>query len=668
MIQAGQTERSASAGQIAENLGELSGTLRAIDVFSEAGLAKRAERLAERATTERFHIAVLGDFKRGKSTLINAFLAQATLPSGVIPLTSVATEVHIGATDTTVVFRDGSRQQIEKAQIEDYVTERGNPSNAKQVDRVEVGVESPQQLRGLVLVDTPGLSSVNQGNTEEAHGVLRDSDAAIVVLGADNPLSVSELDLLTRLSERGDEVFVVINKVDHLLSGELEEVCQFVVDRAEATLGRPVTPFCVSARIALESQRAGIDGNLEGFGELRNALVRFVRDDLARSRRAATWAEFGRLASDVNRLLQLEEAAIDLDLERLEVQVRRLNHAANEGARQLADDVVVLGRDVQSLLEQVGRVLAERADSAARDCVGWLDELVASLPRRQLDRGTRDAIEALVRTNFETIRVEVAGEAQTNWESVAARFSERVQGRVDALVEVASDLFKVSLPRTAIPGLSEQRARFSYHFLYVEGQNAGIGHLAARLLPGPLARRRAQRRSRQRLIQEFNKHAGRARYDTAERLAAAKSELVESMLSEFEQTQASLVFACSKARALCEMGAELRSARAVERDHIQGLLVHIGRGLDPENVSGRLLLEREPHGQTSARGGQADQGADNHVPPRFQKSTVFDQPEGFEREGGERGVSAAEPGSKEGSAEVREMVIERHPGEESQEE
>ena len=151
-------------------------------------------------------------------------------------------------------------------------------------------------------------------------------------------------------------------------------------------------------------------------------------------------------------------------------------------------------------------------------------------------------------------------------------------------METAGGLFDVHLPQTLTPKLSEEYGRFSYHFVYVEGQNAAIGHIVGRLLPSALARRRAQRRARQRLAQEFDKHAGRARYDMAQRLAGAQSELIASMLSEFEQTQESLVVACTKARALRQRGEELQSARAVVRDHVRGLFEHIGQLLDPEGA------------------------------------------------------------------------------------
>ena len=76
-------------------------------------LSTRVLRLAARTGAARYHIAVLGDFKRGKSTLVNALIGQPLLPSGVVPLTTVATEVHVGGAEAAVVFRDCTRCKIE---------------------------------------------------------------------------------------------------------------------------------------------------------------------------------------------------------------------------------------------------------------------------------------------------------------------------------------------------------------------------------------------------------------------------------------------------------------------------------------------------------------------------------------------------------------------------
>lgn len=555
-------------------LGELAQLARSLEALSEpdGDVARRAQRVAERAERARYHIAVLGDFKRGKSTLVNALVREAVLPSGVIPLTAVATEVHIGSTETVVVSRDGSRQVIEERTVSDYVTETSNPSNAKGVTRVEVGVTTDFGIPGLVLVDTPGLSSVNESNTEEAERALLDSDGAIVVLAADNPLSRTELEVIELLTSRGARVFIVINRCDTLSPAELEEVRAFVSGRIPPVDGGRV--FCVSARRELELLGGKTTDSIE-FGELRETLNRFVLDELEDARRQSALAALSRLGQELERGLALEESAATLDRAKLDAQISHFSGAIDEGRRLLADDVVLLGHDVDSLVEECARYLSLRAASAALDCLPELNASLIDLPRAHLDQEAREAIEALVRAHFEPIRLAATERVEAHWAALAGRFTDRVQGRVDAVVGAASGLFDVHLPGVELPTLGAQRERFSYHFVYVEGQNAVIGHLLARLVPPAIARRRAERRAALRLRQEFDKHAGRVRYDLAQRIRDAKAELATEMAREFERTQASLLGACREAQARRELGSTAETARSEFRGRLRSLLRQI---------------------------------------------------------------------------------------------
>ena len=60
-------------------------------IGSESPLLARLGMLRRRLDQEHLQLAVLGQFKRGKSTFINALLGADLLPTGVIPLTAVAT-------------------------------------------------------------------------------------------------------------------------------------------------------------------------------------------------------------------------------------------------------------------------------------------------------------------------------------------------------------------------------------------------------------------------------------------------------------------------------------------------------------------------------------------------------------------------------------------------
>ncbi|MCL4445529.1 MAG: dynamin family protein [Actinobacteria bacterium] len=538
-------------------------------------LAKRARRLVERIATERFHIAVLGEFKRGKSTLVNALIGQPLLPTGVAPLTAVATEVHFGSTETTVVFDGGKRMNVDPHEIGTYVTERGNPSNARGVERLELGVPATFGAPGVVLVDTPGVSSVYEHNTTAARAALVDSDAVVLVMSADSPLSESELSILTEVSQRGSKMFVVINKSDHLSKEELDEVVTFVVDRLLETGAEWSGPFCVAARSVLDP--AGDDQAREGFLTFKTALKSFVEDDLASARRASIVSELTRLAEGLNQSQQIEASTITMDSDTLESQLRKFEAAVRDGQQILNGDRVVLDHEVSVLLNDGGDRLVELAATAAQSCLPSLAIATNSLPLRNLGTGLRDVIENCVTEQFEPVRQRVEREIEEAWRIAADRFCERVQLQLDGLIASANELFDVHLPKVPVPAVGGKDELFDYLFVHVESETAVIGHLLTALLPSRLARRRALRLGKRYLFQQFDRFAGRARHDLSERLQSTKREFVSAMMAEFECTQASISDAARGTQALLSINADERTLLDQNRRELRRVIEEIAQ-------------------------------------------------------------------------------------------
>jgi septin family protein len=97
------------------------------------------EELKEKIQDNVFNLVVLGQFKRGKTTLINALLGAEILPTAVVPLTSIATILKHGEElKITVYFSDGRVNEIEPENLPEYVTEKGNPKNQKDVREVVI--------------------------------------------------------------------------------------------------------------------------------------------------------------------------------------------------------------------------------------------------------------------------------------------------------------------------------------------------------------------------------------------------------------------------------------------------------------------------------------------------------------------------------------------------
>ncbi len=183
-----------------------------------AELAQDAAMLRERLSSGQLHLAVMGQFKRGKSTLINALLGAEILPDGVLPVTLVPVFLHYGPQpEFEIRFANGrapERYCVER--LGDFVNEANNPKNRENVSRVDLFYPADLLQRGIVLIDTPGIGSTLQHNTDTTLDFLPRCDAAVVVLSADPPITAAEVAFLQQLQPHVARLFFVLNKIDYL--------------------------------------------------------------------------------------------------------------------------------------------------------------------------------------------------------------------------------------------------------------------------------------------------------------------------------------------------------------------------------------------------------------------------------------------------------------------
>ena len=273
-----------------EVLADLSASFERHDAVADAA-AVRA--LSKKLAEERFNVVVVGAFKRGKSTLVNALLGADLLPTGAIPLTSVVTCVGWGVEPhLQIAFTDGRVEDVPAGSIARYVTEAGNPGNELGVERVVLTDPSDGLADGIFLVDTPGIESVHLHNTAAARAVLPEIDAAIFVTSADPPISDAERVFLEEVRAVAPRVFVILNKIDHVpAEGRLETIA-FTHDVVRGSLGADEDVYPTSARLATETdvpnarERSGIAA-LER--DLRTMLVRDKATCCSSRRGDAPW-------------------------------------------------------------------------------------------------------------------------------------------------------------------------------------------------------------------------------------------------------------------------------------------------------------------------------------------------------------------------------------------
>jgi GTPase Era involved in 16S rRNA processing len=223
--------------------------------------------LRERIQQGRFHLAVLGQFKRGKSTFLNSLLGEALLPTSVVPLTMIPTFIKSGPVKRAVIYYQDPNKKTDETQADEpeqlnkfllkFVTEVENPKNRLGVSQVEVFHPASILRDGVVLIDTPGIGSTLKHNTEATLNFLPQCDAALFLVSADPPITETEVKFLKQVRSKVPRLFFVLNKIDYLSPEDKDKALEFfrkvLAEQAGIDFDSPV--FCVSAQKGLEAKR-----------------------------------------------------------------------------------------------------------------------------------------------------------------------------------------------------------------------------------------------------------------------------------------------------------------------------------------------------------------------------------------------------------------------------
>jgi len=237
--------------------------------------------LLARLAEDRFVLAVVGQFNRGKSSLMNAILGLDRLPVGIVPLTSVITKVAYGNPERAMIEPEGGflRTEIRIDQLPEYVTEAGNPGNQRHIAAAELQLPSEFLRRGLFFVDTPGVGSAIAANTATTERFLPEADAVIFVTSFDSPLGRDELDFLQRVRDHVRKVFFVVNKLDLIPQENRDQVLTFVREQIEREIGvHEPRLLAISALAGIEAKLAESPERLAGSGlpALEKELFEFL--------------------------------------------------------------------------------------------------------------------------------------------------------------------------------------------------------------------------------------------------------------------------------------------------------------------------------------------------------------------------------------------------------
>ncbi|MGA7459889.1 MAG: dynamin family protein [Candidatus Korobacteraceae bacterium] len=541
--------------QIAEQLGESS-------------IAADAHQLIARISEGRFFVACIGQFKRGKSTLLNALVEEPILPAGVVPVTTVPTVLRYGEHHHARVLINSTWRVVRPEDLAQYVSEELNPENKKRVEGVEVFLPSRLLASGMCLVDTPGIGSVFAGNTETTRDFIPQIDAAILVVGADPPISGEELALIEAVAVNVDEILVALNKIDRVSATERQQASAFASKVLTARLKKPVERiYEISALNQL--YRSGEAGDWAVLLQDLTQLAGRSGESLTRS---AVERGSRRFSASLMRSVDERIRALTEPIANSERRVNDLRQTVSQAEQSLRDLGALFSAEQMRLSNTL---LARRKDFFRATVPIAIEEF--DTESRSADTGfgpaRRREFMALAQTIARRHVMPWLDAEESQAEKLYAAVTERFVSLVNELLrrisqEQSSDFSH--LPKSLDAGQGfRTHSRFFFHDMITIAQPASPLLYVLDWLMGVLRMRRWFQRGAERFLEQLlDTNASRVQGDVEQRVVESRLRLESEVRKLLREVSATAEHALTNAQEIMAAGA---NAVATEMERLRKL-------------------------------------------------------------------------------------------------
>jgi hypothetical protein len=374
-------------------------------------LATRIAAARDRVSRPETIIAVVGEFKQGKSSVVNGLLGENLCPVDDDIATAVLTVIHHGEPAVTIwrQTEEGLKgEAVGSDQLEAFTTEQSSPAERAGIALAEIRLPNPLLARGVALVDTPGVGGLSAGYAGLTLGYLHTADALLFVSDASAPLSGAELDFLKLSAEQCEKIILVLSKID--LFPEWRRIAEINREVLSVNgIAATVCPLSSALRSEAFSRMDAELNNESGYPELLNIIGESVLDpsrELAasRARIEALFVVDQLLAEITPELAALDDPDLAAGtIEALKSEQERLERLRAGSARwqillndQFGDLVADTDHRFRQRIRQISRQTDESIENGDPteiwdDVIALLRDLVASASSgviRELEAGS----------------------------------------------------------------------------------------------------------------------------------------------------------------------------------------------------------------------------------------------------------------------------------------
>jgi ribosome biogenesis GTPase A len=252
------------------------------EALTKCGLPKmatRVEKILNDAAKERFVVAIVGEFNRGKSTFINNLLEKnIELPVGNLPTTAVMTRIRYAQKPKMAVFDDkGTRVgllDVNQNSWDGLVVK--NFSEEQPKGSVIVGI--PNKWLGqnsIELIDCPGAGDLSEERTQQIIDALDRADAAIININATAALSLTEKEFILQriLKRKTPFAMIIVNKLDLVRKEERNGIIKYIKD--VLVLNKMNIPFYIPSDVEMTDDTYAY---MQGLDAIRSVISGWAAD------------------------------------------------------------------------------------------------------------------------------------------------------------------------------------------------------------------------------------------------------------------------------------------------------------------------------------------------------------------------------------------------------
>jgi ribosome biogenesis GTPase A len=411
----------------------------------------RIEYEMEKLEASEFHLMVVGQFKRGKSTLINYLIGDTILPTGVIPITSIITKIKHGSMPCAlIVFNGGESKDIPLDEVDLYVSEEKNPENTKDVKYIEIEYPSQNLKNGLVLIDTPGIGSIFRHNTEVAYSHLPEADAAVFIISSDPPISQLEIEFLKDVRKYIDKIFIVQNKIDYLYEEEVTTTVEFSKNIIQDNIGMQTNIYPLSALNALKASKLGDQQRLEKSGiiKFQNDLNCFLMKEKGTVLLKSARGRLERMAGDITDYIDFRISNLNSPVETLEEKLEEFNGYKKNLVTQEKETVQLVETYIKYILDDIEEHIAGIVRDNHSRIIGEIEttyENNTNLKPRDMAVLLNKTLEREIIKVYEDFNRKEKVYVKEEFDSLMERFTNRLNETIEYINNVSQQIFGINI-------------------------------------------------------------------------------------------------------------------------------------------------------------------------------------------------------------------------------